>query len=83
MLPPLKAASRWNIENGEISFIMHVDTGGYSGMAVYMMDGSILRLFQTRAGLIAGALDINEVAKALKTFKVHEGNNNIALSAKK
>jgi hypothetical protein len=74
---------RWNIENGEVSFIVHVDAGGCSGTAVYMMDGSIIGLFQTRAGLIAGALDIDEVAKALKTFKAHEENNNIVLSAKK
>jgi hypothetical protein len=69
-----------NVESGEISFVVHVDTGGCSGTAVYMMDGYIIGLFQTRYGLVAGALDIDEVAKALKTFKAHEGNNKIALT---
>jgi len=69
-----------DIKSGELEFVVHVNTGGCSGTAVYMMDGSIIGLFQTRYGLVSGALDINEVAKALKTFKAHEESNKIALT---
>lgn len=73
----------FNKNTGEFSFLIHVDPEGCSGTAVYMMDGSIIGLFQSLAGIKGGALDISEVKKALDVYrKIGDDNKNILTAVK-
>jgi hypothetical protein len=73
----------FNPNTGEISFLVHVDPEGCSGTAVYLMDGSIVGLFQSLVGIKGGALDISEVKKALDVIrKISAINDNILAASK-
>ena len=64
--------SGWYVNTGELWIVVKVDTGGCSGTAVYMLDGSIIGIFQSRTGFYDKALDIGEVSQALKVIVGHE-----------